>query len=377
MPPSAITGTSAARAASAASRMAVSCGTPTPATIRVVQIEPGPMPTLIASAPASISACAPSRVATLPAMTATLLVARWMRRTWLQHLLGMAVRGVDDEAVDAGRHQELGALESLVADRGRGGDAQAPVPVLGGVGMGGRLLDVLDGDEADAARRLVDDDKLLDPMLMQEPARLVAADPLPDRHHLAGHQFGDRLARIVGEAHVAIGEDADELRRLAVRAALDHRNSRDRGAPHDGERVGQRRVGKDGDRIDHHAALEALDLAHFLGLVGGLEIAVDDPDAARLRHGDGEPRLGDGVHRRGDDRQVEPDRAGEPRPDIGGARHDRAMAGAQQHVVEREPLGKAGLNVRHSRHPSSDPAGGIAPSSAAWRGCLTWPARSS
>ena len=36
--------------------MAVSCGTPTPATMRVVQIEPGPMPTLIASAPASISA---------------------------------------------------------------------------------------------------------------------------------------------------------------------------------------------------------------------------------------------------------------------------------------------------------------------------------
>ena len=36
--------------------IAVSCGTPTPATMRVVQIEPGPMPTLIASAPASISA---------------------------------------------------------------------------------------------------------------------------------------------------------------------------------------------------------------------------------------------------------------------------------------------------------------------------------
>ena len=83
-----------------------------------------------------------------------------------------------------------------------------------------------------------------------------------------------------------------------------------------GERVGQRGVGKDGDRIDHHAALEALDLAHLLGLIGGLEIAVDDADPARLRHGDGEPRLGDGVHRRGDDRQVEADRAGELRGDV-------------------------------------------------------------
>jgi hypothetical protein len=53
--------------------MAVSCGTPTPATMRVVQIEPGPMPTLTASAPASISALAPSAVATLPAMTCTAL----------------------------------------------------------------------------------------------------------------------------------------------------------------------------------------------------------------------------------------------------------------------------------------------------------------
>ena len=62
--------------------------------------------------------------------------------------------------------------------------------------------------------------------------------------------------------------------------------------------------GENGDRIDHHAALEPLDLADFLGLVGGLEVAVDDADAAGLRHGDSEPGLGDGVHRRGHDRQV-------------------------------------------------------------------------
>ncbi len=41
MPPSAITGTSAPSAALTTSMMAVSCGTPTPAMMRVVQIEPG------------------------------------------------------------------------------------------------------------------------------------------------------------------------------------------------------------------------------------------------------------------------------------------------------------------------------------------------
>src|ERR1035441_4363850 len=42
--------------------MAVTWGTPTPATTRVVQIEPGPTPTLTPSAPASTNAWAPSRV---------------------------------------------------------------------------------------------------------------------------------------------------------------------------------------------------------------------------------------------------------------------------------------------------------------------------
>src|SRR3546814_15579648 len=61
-PPSAITGTPSFDAASTLSRIAVSCGTPTPATMRVVQIEPGPMPTLTPSAPASINALVASPV---------------------------------------------------------------------------------------------------------------------------------------------------------------------------------------------------------------------------------------------------------------------------------------------------------------------------
>ncbi len=51
MPPSAMHGTPVPSSASATFEMAVICGTPTPATMRVVQIEPGPMPTLTASAP--------------------------------------------------------------------------------------------------------------------------------------------------------------------------------------------------------------------------------------------------------------------------------------------------------------------------------------
>jgi len=71
MPPSAISGTPYFRAMREHSRIAVIWGTPTPATIRVVQIEPGPMPTLMPSAPALISASAASAVAILPAIIST------------------------------------------------------------------------------------------------------------------------------------------------------------------------------------------------------------------------------------------------------------------------------------------------------------------
>ena len=48
------------------SNIAVICGTPIPAIILVVHIEPGPIPTLIASAPAFSNSFAPSGVATFP-----------------------------------------------------------------------------------------------------------------------------------------------------------------------------------------------------------------------------------------------------------------------------------------------------------------------
>ena len=96
--------------------------------------------------------------------------------------------------------------------------------VLAGVRELLRLLDVLDGDEADAAVLVVDHDQLLDAVLVQEPLRLVAVDGLAHRDQaLARHQLRYRLLGVGGEAHVAVGDDADELRG----PALDHGNAGD------------------------------------------------------------------------------------------------------------------------------------------------------
>ena len=69
IPPSAITGTPLPLIAAATSNTAENCGKPTPATTRVVQIDPGPIPTLTASAPASTKYFAASPVAIFPTIT--------------------------------------------------------------------------------------------------------------------------------------------------------------------------------------------------------------------------------------------------------------------------------------------------------------------
>ncbi len=80
-PPSEMTGTPCFSAAREQSSTAVICGTPTPAMTRVVQMEPGPIPTFTASTPALQSASAASAVATLPATSSIPLKLALVERT--------------------------------------------------------------------------------------------------------------------------------------------------------------------------------------------------------------------------------------------------------------------------------------------------------
>ena len=72
IPPSAIIGILCFKPTLAQSITAESCGTPIPATIRVVQLDPAPIPTFTQSAPALIKSSVASAVATLPAIKSSL-----------------------------------------------------------------------------------------------------------------------------------------------------------------------------------------------------------------------------------------------------------------------------------------------------------------
>src|SRR6185295_11079691 len=64
-------------------------------------------------------------------------------------------------------------------------------------------------------------------------------------------------------------------------------------------------------------------------------------------HGDGGPGLGDGVHRRADQRDVQRDLAGQPGPDIYLGGHDITVTWGQHDVVERQALAQGGF--KHGR----------------------------
>ena len=83
---------------------------------RVVQIEPGPMPTFTASAPASIRSRQPSAVATLPATTSISHCCLDLLDR-LDDVRRMAVGTIDDQDIDVLVDQAVGPLEVEHADR--------------------------------------------------------------------------------------------------------------------------------------------------------------------------------------------------------------------------------------------------------------------
>ena len=196
--------------------------------------------------------------------------------------------------------QRLRALEAGIAN-GRGSRyAQAAPLILGGVRVELRLFHILDGEEANALAGFIGNDQPLDPVLVEELARFLDRRIHGHRNHFARHELGDLAARIIDEACVAIGDDADDR---AVR--LNHGNAGKAGPLLDVVQLLEARRRRDGDRVHHHAAFIFLHLRNLPGLFVDREVAVNDADAARLRHCNGKARFRHRVHGRAEDWDIQ------------------------------------------------------------------------
>ena len=252
----------------------------------------------------------------------------------VEHGPAVAVGGVDHQHVDPGGDQTLGPREGVGPDADRGPHPQAALLVLRRVRVLGLLLDVLDRDEPLEEPLVVDDRQLLDAVLPEDVLRLLerGAERAGDERR-PPHHVGDGLVDVVDEAQVAVGQQPDE-----PAVAVGDGHARDVVALHERQRVGDERLGGQRDGVDDHARLVALDLVDLGDLVVDRQVAVDDADAAGPRDGDGQARLGDGVHRGGHDGDGQLDPRGEP----GGGRHvggqHRRLGGHEEDVVEGEAL---------------------------------------
>ena len=275
----------------------------------------------------------------------------------------MAMCGVNDDTIHARRDQRFGALEPGIA-HGRGRrDAQAPGGVLGCVRVHGCLVHVLDGQQANTAIIVIHDDQTLDPVLVQQAPRFFVRRVHLHGHDLFRHQVCHRFRNIIGKARVAIGDDADHL------AALVHdRHAGKAGALFQLDQIPKARSRRDRHGVHHHTALIFLHHGHFTGLLFDREIAVDHANPAGLRHGNRQARLGHGVHRRRDQRNVQRNGFCQESCDVDVSGHDLACSGLEKHVVEGNGLSDFHVGsslfgpIRESRafvkSPSENPCAG-------------------
>jgi hypothetical protein len=252
----------------------------------------------------------------------------------IEHALRVAVRRVHHDRVHAGLDEGLHALLGAFAHADRGAHAKAPELVLAGERVLRGLEDVLHGDEAAQLPVAVDHEDALEPVPVHEGLRVLEHRAFLHGHELVArrHDVLHRLVEVRLEPQVAVGDDADHA------LAFEHRKARDVVPSGDLEHLAHGHAGRDGDRLLHHAALEALDLQHLGGLLPRRHVLVHDADAAFLRERDGEARFGHRVHGGRQQRDVELDRAGEAGGEADFAGEDGRVGGNEQDVVESERL---------------------------------------
>ena len=260
----------------------------------------------------------------------------------VDHALRMAVRGVDDNHVNARGHQGFDALFGVAAHTHRGTHQQTFAVVVRGVGVVTLLLDVLHRDQAAQLKGIVDHQYLFDPVLVQQRQHFFIAGVFAHGNQaiLLGHDVMDRIVELGLEAHVAAGDDADQA------TAVDDRHAGDVARPRQLEHFADGGVGADGERFLDDPGFELLHLRDLRGLLFQGQVLVDDADAAELRHRDGEAGLGHGVHCSSNDRQVQAQRACEPGGERNVLGQDNRVRGNERDIVVRE---RFSLDAEHGR----------------------------
>src|SRR6185369_13842046 len=219
------------------------------------------------------------------------------------HSRRVAVCGVDHQTVNARLDELVRALAIITSRTDCRRHAQSSEIVFRCGGILDRFLNVFDGDQSFYMFVVVDHEQLLDAMFLQHRFRLFErrADRNRDER-LFRHHLGDRNVEACLETKIAIGNDAYEMARL-----INYRHAADVKPLHYLQRLAHRAIGSNRHRVDNHARLGSLHLINFFSLSFDTQVFVNDADAALLGQRDRECGFSNSVHRRGTERNLQPD----------------------------------------------------------------------
>ena len=204
------------------------------------------------------------------------------------------------------------------------------------------LRNILIGDEPHEVAFVVHDGQLFDLVVEQHLRGIGQIGAMRGDEPVArGHHLGDQARHVALEAQVAVRDDADELAVFADQptVGIHDRNTSDLVLLHQIQGIAHGVVLRDGHRIVDHAVLGTLHPAHLRSLLGDGHVLVDHTDAAFTRQSDGQRSLRHGIHRGGDDGDVEFDISRKAGADINLSRQHFRIGGYKQHIVERKSFG--------------------------------------
>ena len=324
--------------------MAVICGTPAPVTMRVVQIDPGPMPIFTASAPRSMAARVPSAVATLPTISAT--SGKRCRRTaaasstpllWACEESSTSRSTLASTSAAARSRYSPEAPTAAPTRRRPSSSLQARGysiifwmsltvirPFRPPARSTTRSFSILC-----LCRSALASSRVVPSGTVTRFSRVIRSEM---RRFRLLSKRRSRLVRMPTSRPSASVTGTPEILKCAMSSSA----SRDP------------LLGAHGHRVDDHPGFAALHLVDLRRLEVDRQVLVDDAEAALLRERDRQPRLGHGVHGGGEDRDVEVDLPAEAGAQIDLVRMHRRVAGLDQHVVEGqgEARGVAGFGHR-------------------------------
>lgn len=290
------------------------------------------MPTFTALQPASASAraCASGDVA---ADDLQVWVFRTCFTNTLQNAFGVAVRGVNQQDVNARCHQRVNALFVARAGANRSAYAQTALLIFTGVRFTFRFLEVFYGDHPAQVEALIHNQRFLNAFFvhLSEDHFTAFAFTHGDQTLFRGHIDADRLVQIGNETHVAAGDDADQLvlfgnHRVAGEAVT-------LGQLFHFTQGGGR---QNGLRVGDHAGLMFLHAANFFRLALDGHVFVNKADAAFLCQGNSQTRFRYGIHGCGEHRNIQTNGFRQLSTEIGCIRQNGRMSGNEEDVVKRQ-----------------------------------------